>query len=372
TAGDLNSLRNSRLLTSDNVSRTKSSLKPDGVLYVMTEYDTDRYVNDDIAGLLSVLNSTLRLSFDNVSFWPGTRTLIFASDAPLEALDENTLASRIAGLAYMPVHVNDYLLYDRFEPLKTERLEEALQSGAPVHSLDRPVLNHLHAAWQSHAFAVDRFILGSVLGASWWLMLLPLAVAVCWVLSLRGKSAGRQYGLFLYFTAGVSSLALELIGFYVYQSTVGSLYSELAVLIGVFMLGLAAGTWVTVRWTNDRSGISALIVLIGAAVLYLGMFDRVHPNLLLVFHLLFFFTTALGTGSLFVFATRRYYGRSKSNRGLGYAVELAGSALGALVTTTLLLPRIGLRSLMWWIIGLLVLALAGAVISLRREPVARV
>ena len=74
---------------------------------------------------------------------------------------------------------------------------------------------------------------------------------------------------------------------------------------------------------------------------------------MLVYHLLFLFVTALATGGLFVAATNRYYyGRSFRTRGLGYAAELAGSAIGALTAITILLPILGL---IWLLIAVTVL-----------------
>ena len=75
---------------------------------------------------------------------------------------------------------------------------------------------------------------------------------------------------------------------------------------------------------------------------------------------------ALATGSLFVAATRRYYeDRLLCNRGVGYAVEVLGSAIGALLTLTLLLPMLGITWLLVVLELALVIAFAGAVITAR-------
>jgi hypothetical protein len=147
----------------------------------------------------------------------------------------------------------------------------------------------------------------------------------------------------LFFTAGAVSLSLELIAFYLFQATAGSLYTHLALLIGVFMLGLAIGAWLGTRTIGVGIGWLSQATLL-AAILVLGLtWRQADFGLALVYHLLFLLVVALATGTLFVAATRHYYaGFDSRSRGTGYAVELAGSACGALLTNAVLLPLLGL------------------------------
>jgi hypothetical protein len=179
-----------------------------------------------------------------------------------------------------------------------------------------------------------------------------------WSLGRKGRPS--RFGLFLFFAAGGTSLALELVSFYVYQSTVGSLYSELAILIGTFMLGLSLGTYLADKTTRPGLARLSLLTLLAATVLFGLTWSQVGYRMALVYHLLFLLVVALATGSLFVAATRRYYDINPArNRGGGYAWELAGSALGAILTTSVLLPLIGLSWLLAGVGGLVILALIG-------------
>ncbi len=164
--------------------------------------------------------------------------------------------------------------------------------------------------------------------------------------------------------AGMVSLSLELISFYAYQSSAGSLFSEMGALIGIFMLGLALGTYISIRIGNERLEYPALLLLLTSAIIYLTTYIDIDPKALLFYYLFFIFTAAIGTGSLFVAATNRYYfGKSESNRGLGYACELAGSSIGALAPTMILLPIIGMQWLIISIIIMLIVTLVGAILS---------
>lgn len=160
------------------------------------------------------------------------------------------------------------------------------------------------------------------------------------------------------------SLSLELLSFYLYQSMAGSLYSELAAIVGAFMLGLAVGTYGARRANSPALAYPALALMGAAVVIFLLSYDAVRPSMLLVYHVLFQFTVAIATGTLFVAATVRYYpDREDRNRGAGYAFELVGSAFGALLTTSVLLPVIGVQWLLLAICGILLLGLAGTFLA---------
>jgi len=186
-----------------------------------------------------------------------------------------------------------------------------------------------------------------------------------------GEDGSGRFGIFLYFTAGTASLSLELISFYIYQTMAGSLYSEMALLIGAFMLGLALGTYYSYRAGDGPLQFPALIILLVSTILFLTMWNRIGPDALLPFHMFFLFVVAVATGTLFVAATNIYYGDEKqTNRGVGYAWEIIGSAIGALFTLTILLPVIGLTWFLISLAALLVLALIGSWST--RKPVIRI
>jgi hypothetical protein len=139
----------------------------------------------------------------------------------------------------------------------------------------------------------------------------------------------------------------------------------MAILIGVFMLGLAVGTYYSLRLNKENLEIPALLLLVSTSFMFYILYERVFI-FVLPFYAIFLFVVSVATGSLFVAATDRYYyGKSRANRGLGYAFEIGGSALAALVTTTILLPIIGLPTLMISIIVITGVTLIGAMVTIR-------
>lgn len=364
-AGEPDNYRTSRLLTSEFFSQARRLLSKNGLLVVPTAYDTDRYISAEVAGLLSIIRNSLSESFDHVLVWPGDGTLLMASSVPLFGIDLDSLVACVNRLEYEPIYLSESFLRDRLNEFKQQRLTSALSREFGINSTARPLLPHRQALYRSPG-DTDRMILsfwferpyGYVLGLAPILGLLAFASF--------GRNRRRRFGLFLYLVAGVVSISLELLSFYVYQTTAGLLYSELAALVGSFMLGLAVGTFYSQRMNSDHLEYPALIVLIIAGALFGLTWNHVEQSTALGYHLLFLFVVALATGSLFVAATRRYYkNRPLINRGAGYAVEVLGSAIGALLTLTLLLPMLGIAWVLVVLELILLIAFVGAIVTAR-------
>ncbi|RKX25276.1 MAG: hypothetical protein DRP45_06310 [Candidatus Zixiibacteriota bacterium] len=365
-ADGLDSYQRSRLFTGRFLRSVKSMLTDGGLLFVPTRYDTDRYVTEETRELLSAIHNVIAGNLSNVTFWPGERTLLFASDTQLFDIPYDSIINRLLRLEYSPQYISDNYLADRLDEFSTERLISVMAGTDITNSLERPRLSQIQTWYRSKTSDLDRKIVSSILRQPWWLVGIPVLILVFFFFTLTGEDRSRRAGLFLYFTAGLVSLSLELLSFYVYQSMAGSLFSEIAVLIGAFMLGLALGAYFVSGSVNSNMGCYSLLMLLAATVIFFATYEQVHPHLLLAYYLLFLFSVALGTGSLFVAATNRYYGtQTTGNRGLGYAFELVGSSIGALLTTTVLLPIIGLHWLLASLGLVLCVALLGSLLAER-------
>ena len=364
-AGNPDNHRTARLYTSEYFVSLRTILKDDGLLYIPTKYDTERYILPEKGKILSILNSTIKSAFKYTGIWPGLTTAVFASDDSTSLLiSTDSLISHYELIEYNPQYVNDSELEDRLNDLRVMRLNDAINPESPIHSINNPILPHYQALYRSRSHGHDAVIIPLILEHPYWLWAIAVLIIAFFVFSLAIAKRRRVFSLFIYFIAGLVSLSLELITFYLYQSQAGSLYSEMSILIGTFMLGLAGGTYYTGKLDRDNLEYPAILLLLTAAIVFAATFENIHSSVRLIYYSMFLFTTAAATGSLFTAVTRRYYfGKSGANRGTGYAIELAGSALGALLTLTILLPVIGLTWLLYMIIALLVTTLAGAIFS---------
>ena len=361
--GSPNNHKTNVFYSRDFYERIKRRLTPNGLLFIPTGYDTDRYISEDKAEVLAIIYNTLTSVFDHIALWPGNMTLFIAGDNFNSSLPRDSLLGRIENLAYQPAYINDYYLYDRLSDFKVERLKANMKTNALVNSLHRPLLPHYQAVYQANLSGSDTKLIKRLISRPIWLPILAILIVLFFlkvVVTGDGKRHSR-FGLFLYFTAGVVSLSFELLIFYVYQSLAGSLYSELALIIGVFMLGLALGTYVSQKYTFKKPELLTLALLFLVCAVFVCTFEYIPSNYLLPYHVACMLLAAMATGGLFVAATGRYYADNpERNRGAGYALELTGSALGALLTTTVLLPVLGLKGIMLILIILLVMAFFGS------------
>jgi len=362
--GEPDNYKNSRFLNDNFLMTASTLLKEGGVLFYPSKYDSDRHISPDKAEILSIISGSLKKAFAHISVWSGEMTLFFASDKPLFDLPVDSIIARADSLGYRPQYISADYLIDRFQRIKTDRLNDALKSSTEINTLGKPNLIYKQAIFRSKIDTIDRAIIPLVFKENIWIVILPAVILAILVLTIMKRQRRRLYGLFLFFAAGLVSLSLELISFYVYQTSAGSIYSEMGALIGIFMLGLSLGTFISLRMDNDHLEFPALILLLAGALVFMATYSNVNPKAVLYYYLFFMFTIAIGSGSLFVAAANRYYfGRPESNRGLGYAFELAGSSIGALVPTMILLPLIGLQWLIISIIIFLLVALLAAILT---------
>ncbi len=341
-------------------------MRPGGVFQVATPYDTDRYISNETAEILAVIYGTVHRVFPQIVMWPGTQTLLLAGDSAALAIPLDTLCARADNLPYKPQFINRSYLEDRLSPERVARLQGAIRGSFEENSIEEPVLANLQTLNRGRTFVTDRWLEFLITkGDTWLAVLLALGLA-CFIFWTVRSGLARSFGLLLYFMAGLTSLSLELLSFYVYQSTAGSLYSSLAALVGSFMLGLAVGTRVAARSSNAPVELPTLVVL-GAATLYFAFTClRIEPANALIYHLAFQFVVALCSGALFSSATYRYYRDTTVNGGFGYALELAGASIGSLFTLALLLPALGLHTLLYALAGLVGSTLVAGVVVNRR------
>jgi len=361
--GQPDNYRTARFLTVHFFQRLRNVLWPNGLLYFQTDYDTERYVSDETRRTVAAIYHSLKASFEYIEVWPGPATLFFASDSAIFDLDLPSIDQRVNSLGFEPRYVQSYYLADRLSPLKLDRLMDAIDQDTLINTLNRPRLVHLQAVHRARMVGSDAVVLSLILDHPVGGAVVPAAVVLILMASLLWKNRKRRIGLWLYFVAGAVSLSLELLSFYVYQSLSGSLFNELASLIGTFMLGLAVGTYLSYRRIVPDIDRLALLMLLVGVLIFGFTWDQVPSRLVLVYHVFFLFSMAVATGSLFVGATIKYYAIGHAfNRGTGYAVELAGSALSALIVIPVLLPAIGLNVILIGLAALIVLTWLASII----------
>jgi len=316
-------------------------LSPGGILSFPIA-SSETVIGPALQQFLSSLYSTLARVFPVVRVVPGDRNIFLASAAPL-TLDPQELSRRIASLALSTRYLEDRTLQSRLHALRIRYLEGMLASGSPRLNSDfAPVSFFLNASLWSTQFrgpgaGILRFFSKVPV---FWLLGLPLLLFVLLLLVLRAKKGEATFSLLPLAVMGLTTIVAEIVLLIWFQALYGFLYGRIALLLSTFMLGLFLGALFSTRINRPTYGSLAAIQV--GFLLLLGLFRLAIPAKLpeVLAYLILLFLGILG-GGLFVVSNRLYL-RVRADYGRGYGLDLVGSFIGALVTSSLLIPLAGL------------------------------
>ena len=165
-------------------------------------------------------------------------------------------------------------------------------------------------------------------------------------------------------------MALQIFLLLGFQAVYGYVYTELAILIGLFMAGIALGSWLGMRRSGTNSArlltvVQLLLALAAPALLLVVSALESFPSRTatwlaaqLVFPALAAIAGMLG-GFQFVTAAGIFLGGRGEGAGLGllYAIDLLGGCVGALALSTFLIPVFGFWRTAWLVAAINVAAL---------------
>jgi spermidine synthase len=354
-----------RFFTHEFFQETRRVLLPGGLLsFAVGRYEN--YASPELARLLSCARQTALMSFRNLLLVPGGRVYFIASDGPLtldiaSALETKGLPTRLVNRHYLKA------------TLAPDRLADLERSSTQPSSLNRdfkPVLYLLQLRhWASQFSSLSR-----------WLTVSILALAAVYVLRLRGAPC-------VLFASGFAGSALEIVLLLGLQVLAGSVYRQVGLVVTLFMAGLAVGAGLATRrlarvppmprtslcldtrQVLSRAELRPAPVLCVLALM-LAVLALALPRLLLACSqattglgrvpaqwliALFGFGIALLAGAQFPLANRVERETSLAATRL-YTADFIGASIGALLTSTLLVPLVGVAGVCWIVAAMNLLA----------------
>ncbi len=337
-----------RYYTTEFFQEVKLRLHPGGVISISLP-GAENYVSTEAERLYSMIYNTLGKTFRNILIVPGQKTYFLASDAELDI----DIPGLIEHKGIETIYVNTYYLDPVSMQERSQQIEEIIQDGDLINHDFRPRAYFLQLDfWLSH------------FNTNFWMPVIILIILI----ALAGLRSGPlEIGIF---TAGFTGTAAELIMLIGIQVVFGYIYLYLAIIVTVFMSGLAAGALLTYRVLGEITYVKfrltqvLLAAIIGLMAIIFLLIERTQlPEILL--HAIFIsltFLVAFVSGLLFASAALlRRSGIANTTSRL-YSTDLAGSAAGALLTAILLIPLLGLTGSLALIIILNLLALLYSVI----------
>jgi spermidine synthase len=336
-----------RYYTLEFFEQAARRLTDSGVLAIQLS-GSENYLSPRLADFLRSIDKTVRAALPEVTVIPGeTIHFLAAREKGIVPSTADGFLARLRERRLDTRYVRDYYLPFRMMPDRVADLEAQIRPEVrtPLNRDFAPVAYYFSLALWSGRF-------GSAYGdAFWWLARVNFATVagalavLLGIAAVLGRRRARAQAAWATAAMGFTMIGLEILLLLAFQAIYGSVYRQLAVLIGAFMAGMAAGSWLALR--RGRGSLAGPQILGAAAPLLLvGWCEAVArwaggASGQWLFPLAAMLCGALG-GYQFRVASRAYFGTDKEgNLGTLYALDLAGSCAGAILFSLYLIPVFG-------------------------------
>jgi len=312
-----------RFYTVEYFREVKESLASNGV-YQFTLPGQENYLEGPTQELLSSIIASVESVFEYTLIIPGDDFIVLASDGELSTELSLMLGQKGVDTEY----VSDAYLKPQLD--RMEFVRSSLNPDAKLNKDFKPVGYFLNTKlWLEKVGYTGLIIVGIIL-----LAIIVYAIRL-------GKFE------FTIFSTGFASMGTMMILVYAFQAIYGYIYSEISLMVTLFMIGLAVGSYYIVHRKDsanivkriDLSVLTLLIVIPFALLLVKDYFvlwsaDIIFPLLLLVM--------AIFTGGQFA-EVSRFMKRSVSETSSRlYVADLTGAAAGALLISIFAIPLLGI------------------------------
>jgi spermidine synthase len=319
---DPDTFQTSRFYTSEFFSLVKGILSEGGVMSLSVTYG-ENYISSLRRKKLATIYRTVKTHFRHVLVIPGEEAYLICSDGNLHS----DIPSRLRQKG-IPTRFIEGFYQGNVTPDRVEQLERALEGQEPINSDFQPRLMGLvFREWFSkYGTSPLSFFLGF------------LAAVLIYLLFIRRE----EYTLF---TTGLASMGVEMLVIFSFQIIYGYIYREIGVIVTAFLMGLLPGVMLgkKTKKSERRNLLFSDVGILVFLLLFLAWVALLKNELSPVFFILYGFLFSILCGYQFPVAAR-LLGEENSPAAGCLAADLAGAAVGTLVTGALLIPLFGIGS----------------------------
>ena len=363
-----------RFYTREFFAAARDHLAPGGVLALQLRAAED-YISPDLAGFLRCIQHTLEQVFPQTTVIPGETLHFFAAMQPgVLTEDPQTLISRLRSRKVETRYVREYFLPFRMMPDRMAQIHELLRTTprTPVNRDFAPIAYYFNVELWSAQFssayarwfrnAAQRTFSAAVGGCCLPLLLLAVLLAF----RPAHEQRARASAAFCMAATGFTLMAQQIFLLLLFQSLYGYVYHQLAILVAMFMAGIALGSWLGIRKPGARVASSPLrtvasvqFLLAASVPLLIFMIDllaripgiRATPLTAQLFFPVLAAVSGMLGGYQFPAATGIYLSEGAAPGGLGtlYALDLLGGCAGALLLSGYLIPVYGFWKAAWFV-----------------------
>ena len=369
-----------RFYTAEFFRSASEHLAPGGLLALQLRASED-YISPERAEFLRCIQRTLREVFPYALALPGESIHFFGAlrpgllnGNPLSD-DPQLLIARLKARNLQTLYVREYFIPFRMMPDRMAQVRELLQPlpATPVNRDFEPIAYYFDVVLWSTQFklgysrwfqaAVHIAFARIVEGA----LAILLGVAILLASAPARERRARASAAYCMAATGFTLMALQIFLLLGFQSVYGYVYHQLAILIAMFMAGIALGSWLGIRRARGSKPSPSsspframattqfLLALSGPAlILLVRLLSRISSGTATLVAAQFVFPALAVLGGMlggyqFPIATEIYLGDSSPKASVGtlYAIDLFGGCVGALLLSTYLIPVFGFSKTAW-------------------------
>ncbi|MFH1351571.1 MAG: hypothetical protein ABII26_11660 [Pseudomonadota bacterium] len=328
-----------RFFTSEFFSMAKNILSEGGILSFRLDYSPN-YISDIRKKKLSSIYNTARLYFQNVMVLPGEEAFFLCRDGGLSADIPARLRMKSITTAYI-----EGFYYGNVTEERIRQLNDAIDRKEAINSDFEPrVISIVFQEWFMKY------------GTSPKAFLIPfLCLTTLYLVFMKREE-------YLLFSTGLATMGVEMLVIFTFQVIYGYIYLKIGAIITSFLSGLLPGA-ILGNFYRDRDKANLIlsdIILLGLLAVFFLWISFFKGEIHQFYFLAYCFIFSLFCGFQFPVAARMI-GEERSPAAGCIAADLMGAAVGTLATGTILIPILGIR---WAIIFLILLKISSNMVIL--------
>jgi len=349
-------------------------LSPGGILSLGIT-SSENYLSQEQQEFLRSLYATMRKTFDGVKVIPGSHNYLIgrksagAIEQATNIPDYNILIERLEERNLKNLFVHKYYLPIRLSKDRVGYINEVVSEIPESTRINRDFkpIGYFYdvVLWSSQFYQRSLFVrlIRGCAKLTFWHWLIPIALLIGIILffQLRNRSRGiptnRIPVILAIGTTGFSEITFQVVVILAFQVLYGYVYYKLCLILASFMIGLVLGSWCANRILDRlKNDISAYIKTQVAICIYplillpifafLAAYGGKIPTFLRIDTVFAFLPAIAGFigGFQFPLASKICLKGEEVGRTAGflYGIDLLGSCLGALLTSAILIPILGI------------------------------
>lgn len=344
------SLQLNRYYTIDFFKLARSRLNENGILTLKVP-GSDTFLTSELVELNRTIYSSLKTVFTHVRVIPGDKNLFIASmDEKIAVLGYKHLVERLLKKNIKTDLIKDAYIEYRMDKTRFGRLESEITAPAekinqdlnPVGVFQSLLLLNLITS----PFMVN--VLKSVETMPFYFYLIAVCIFIISMIVMQHRGKKRLFIDFAIASTGFASMLLSIVLIFLFQINHGYIYHYIGLLTSIFMLGLAVGSFLSIK--SPKTTLISLDAQLMLITMILYFFVSLKTDAGIISHMIIFGSmlyTGILTGMQYPVAVRLTDSSFKKVVSIGgrlYAIDLIGAFLGAVITAAILVPIFGIKN----------------------------